>query len=515
MTLITCQLVQFLSFLCLIYNFNVVSVLSSQIIMAHSDMIECMHLYDIRLEADSTEDVLLMEKAAGKLGNGHEHSQPESLSSAMSAFATEQLAVFGGLMRRLSTRKPPAGVANLVASKNVAKERDRLLVEAGNDAGKPKMACNLKGSKKVAKKKAEVKQASDLSLAFSAPESMNKKVVGAPSSLEISSPVRNVTVDSRQTPATPSSEATSTALTATERRATQRRREWSRHRSDIKRLDATLGSDDEPAISPAGTSGGDKSQEDLTAHQQLDQHAVAGPSNRRLLSPSVAPNLASLVADFDRKMSFHPGELSDDDNDIARVGAGGLYGGDEDESEMIEIESAIVEEEYNRMIQNRALQQHYNGRGGDSSSHGHSHSSSHHKHGGGGSSSNSIAARLNDIQAFVALEQVKTECRQTHLLQWKSFVKKLGAQITSLSIGALNSVDQIVIDILMKYCEVLEELRINNEIDILSYMTYLKDSVKRIHINCEHGVGEFTKYILEIQFSEAKLYIINKTNSIF
>lgn len=459
--------------------------------IAHSDMIECMHLYDIRLEADSTEDVLMLENAvAGKLGNGHEHSQPESLSSAMSAFATEQLAVFGGLMRRLSTRKPPAGVANLVANKNVAKERDRLLGDGGSDTGKSKMSYSLKGSKKSPKKKAEAKQSSDLSLALSTTESSTKKVIGTPTSLEISSPVRNITVESRQAPATPSSEntATSTVLTATERRATQRRREWSRHRSDIKRLDATLGSDDELALSPAGNSG--KSQEDMNTHSHLEHYAVAGPSNRRLLSPTAAPNLDSLVTDYDRKMSLH---YDDEDDEIQKIGGTGLYGGYEDESEMIEIESAIVEEEYNRMIQNRALQQHYNGRGGDSSSHGHSYSSSHHKHGGGGSTSNStsIAARLNDIQAFVALEQVKTECRQTHLLQWKSFVKKLGAQITSLSIGALNSVDQIVIDILMKYCEVLEELRISNEIDILSYMTYLKDSVKRIHINCEHGVGEY------------------------
>lgn len=112
----------------------------------------------------------------------------------------------------------------------------------------------------------------------------------------------------------------------------------------------------------------------------------------------------------------------------------------------------------------------------------------------GGNNNNSIdnalaISRFDDIQAFVEQEQRRRETRQSHLMHWKLFSKKFGAQIKVLSIGGLTAVDQVVIDLLLKYCVALDELRINNEIDILSYLTIIKHTVKRIYINCEHGIG--------------------------
>lgn len=111
-----------------------------------------------------------------------------------------------------------------------------------------------------------------------------------------------------------------------------------------------------------------------------------------------------------------------------------------------------------------------------------------------GNNNNSIdnalaISRFDDIQAFVEQEQRRRETRQSHLMHWKLFSKKFGAQVKVLSIGGLTGVDQVVIDLLLKYCVALDELRINNEIDILSYLTIIKHTVKRIYINCEHGIG--------------------------
>lgn len=99
--------------------------------------------------------------------------------------------------------------------------------------------------------------------------------------------------------------------------------------------------------------------------------------------------------------------------------------------------------------------------------------------------------KLNDVQAFVEHEQKRRECRQIHLLQWKMFCSKIGGQLNSLTMGGLNALDQMIIDILMKNCTVLEELRINNELDVLFYLTIIKPNIKRIYINVEHGIGEF------------------------
>lgn len=111
-----------------------------QIIMTYSDHVECLHLNDIRLEEGSDDldldisspstaatatdlqgstsnnrtahssDELLSNGhvggAGGGGGGGGHHSEETTVTSAVSAFATEQLAVFGGLMRKLSTRKP-------------------------------------------------------------------------------------------------------------------------------------------------------------------------------------------------------------------------------------------------------------------------------------------------------------------------------------------------------------------------------------------------------------------------
>lgn len=98
--------------------------------MTYSDHIECLHLNDIRLEEGSDDYELSVSSPStvatadlqGSTSNnrtahssdellsngvacGH-HSEENTVTSAMSAFATEQLAVFGGLMRKLSTRKP-------------------------------------------------------------------------------------------------------------------------------------------------------------------------------------------------------------------------------------------------------------------------------------------------------------------------------------------------------------------------------------------------------------------------
>ena len=107
--------------------------------MTYSDHVECLHLNDIRLEEGSDDldldisspstaatatdlqgstsnnrtahssDELLSNGhvgGAGGGGGGGHHSEETTVTSAVSAFATEQLAVFGGLMRKLSTRKP-------------------------------------------------------------------------------------------------------------------------------------------------------------------------------------------------------------------------------------------------------------------------------------------------------------------------------------------------------------------------------------------------------------------------
>ena len=116
----------------------------------------------------------------------------------------------------------------------------------------------------------------------------------------------------------------------------------------------------------------------------------------------------------------------------------------------------------------------------------------HHQQLFNNSIDNALAiSRLDDIHAFVEQEQRRRENRQSHLQHWKDFAKKLGGQIKSLSIGGLTAVDQVVIDLLLKYCVTLDELRINNEIDILSYLTIIKHTVKKIYINCEHGIGKY------------------------
>ncbi len=76
-----------------------------------------------------------------------------------------------------------------------------------------------------------------------------------------------------------------------------------------------------------------------------------------------------------------------------------------------------------------------------------------------------------------------------YLIQWKMFSKKLGHQLKYLSIGGLTAMDQLAIDMLLKYCHNLDELKINNEIDIISYLAIIRHNVKRIYVDCEHGIG--------------------------
>jgi hypothetical protein len=78
---------------------------------------------------------------------------------------------------------------------------------------------------------------------------------------------------------------------------------------------------------------------------------------------------------------------------------------------------------------------------------------------------------------------------QNYLIQWKMFSNKLGHQLKYLSIGGLTAMDQLAIDMLLKYCHNLDELKIYNEIDIISYLAIIRHNVKRIYIDCEHGIG--------------------------
>ena len=116
--------------------------------MTYSDTVECLHLNDIRLEEGNDDfDVDMSspstsatnelhgstsnnrtahssdELLSNGQGGGH-HSEETTVTSAVSAFATEQLAVFGGLMRKLSTRKTP----------NLKKEKVNLLNGGDNAA---------------------------------------------------------------------------------------------------------------------------------------------------------------------------------------------------------------------------------------------------------------------------------------------------------------------------------------------------------------------------------------------
>ena len=72
---------------------------------------------------------------------------------------------------------------------------------------------------------------------------------------------------------------------------------------------------------------------------------------------------------------------------------------------------------------------------------------------------------------------------------WEKFVMYFGPRLKSLSIGALTEIEQFDIILLFKYCNILEELRINNELDIVPYLAIIRRTVQRIYINCEHGIG--------------------------
>ncbi|KAI2806087.1 hypothetical protein BLOT_005098 [Blomia tropicalis] len=100
-----------------------------QIIIAHSDTIECLHLNDIRLEEGNDDLETLADFSSPStnttvndlnisstnrtanssdelMSNDHHPSEENTITSAVSQFATEHLAVFGGFVRKLSTRKP-------------------------------------------------------------------------------------------------------------------------------------------------------------------------------------------------------------------------------------------------------------------------------------------------------------------------------------------------------------------------------------------------------------------------
>jgi hypothetical protein len=98
-------------------------------------------------------------------------------------------------------------------------------------------------------------------------------------------------------------------------------------------------------------------------------------------------------------------------------------------------------------------------------------------------------------------EQDNSHSRQ----QWKLFAKKIGQQLIYLSIGGLTAMDVNDVDILLKYCDKLIELKISNEIDIISYLAIIRQQIRRIFINCEHGVGLECLQILALRNDAEKV----------
>lgn len=410
-------------------------------------MIECLHLNDIRLEEENDDDPSHENgnSDAKNLANSAEEllGHEDTITAAVGAFATEQLAVFGGLMRKLSTRKSSKkdrtgnSASSITSKKSTASrggEQQTRSPQHKSSSSKQRRVTEVSStptSSGTSQPIIQSKVSPSLSTPISRTTESGKKCTcnrkDSRTSLETTFTKNSTTVSS------PLATGQATPIQCcSQKRATQRRREWSRHRSSHK----TILSNDQPQLnSPMVTVGASVvaalDDESSNSAATSSYAAINSNSSKRHLSPSVAPNISSLQTDSDGvRVTSHSSSSSS--------------------TSLVVANCTLPTNDQNGAVS---------------------------------------ISKLDDVQAFVESEQRRRECRQTHLLQWKMFAKQLGLKIRFLSIGGLSAVDQIAIDMLLKYCVVLEELRINNEIDILSYLSIIKHTVNKIYINCEHGIG--------------------------
>ena len=562
--------------------------------MNHSDKIECLHLNDIRLEEDGDElPNLFLDKNKNLIeavNNGH-HGDQETISSAVGAFASEQLAVFGGLMRKLSTRhslkkkhhrketsSDIAGKrysnASVLSKKSTASSVSNLVQHRSSTGVSSPSSTNH--STVASRCKTPVNQTKSSPISSSGTNNSGRTTAATGRRTNEMSPLIQSTMN-RTTPNLNISMTTNTASTAIPMNsvaaaihekttavyfphddmrvsleniirktqmnnnnnnnnkqqnnktpspqngsqsptitfhpaqsqslssqqqqqklqskpsttsitsATQRRREWSKHRSSqnnqIRVNNSVMRSEDQlMSINVIN----DTINSNDSLFTLNDESSVATNSypktngNRQQihLSPNLAPNISSIQTDSDGTSPRFNTTITTTTTTSQSGGSssGGSGASMMTGNQIADLNSSEINSNSHRSSMNLVT---------NVQSQGHSNQMVF----------DSLVSQMDNnkrdhVQAYVEQEQIRHEIRQSHLLQWKAFAKKLGSQIRCLSLGSLSSVDSIVIDILLKYSTILEELRINNEIDILSYLSVIKHTIKKIYINCEHGIGK-------------------------
>lgn len=487
-------------------------------------MIQCLHLNDIRLEEDG-DDLFLngLNKQTDHLTNS-QRDEETNISSAVGAFASEQLAVFDGLIRRLSTRRSLKKTANN-ADNNNKRHSDASLVSkisstasstyclhGGNHNGVGKSDRYKSSAKtlftppsssktsRASMKRTEMLPLTSSNMNHPSHTTMNlfctmpnnnanlscQNDLSSQAALnqclheEMQTSFENIirktkknqqNAQNRYQQESPSSSSHGqSSFQNTSKAARQRRHEWSKHRLSNKA--SFLKSEDQLPINVINETL-DSANSVFTLNDDefsLATSSMAAIGNnivaRKNLSPNISPNITCL----------HGTDSAEHVCDVRTYGT--------NHSNSI---SSFNSSNNSIMTSNPIADSEMN-------SHNNSHQSQTYQIMGDyypSLSNNAIdnMDKMDHVQAYVEQEQLRHELRQTHLLQWKCFAKKLGSQIRSLSLGSLSALDSIFIDILLKHCIVLEELRINNETDILSYLSIIKHTVKRIYINCEHGIG--------------------------
>ncbi|OTF68997.1 hypothetical protein BLA29_001069, partial [Euroglyphus maynei] len=560
-----------------------------QIIMNHSDKIECLHLNDIRLEEDGDElPNGFLEKNKNLIdavNNGHQ-GDSETISSAVGAFASEQLAVFGGLMRKLSTRhsmkkkhhrqetsSETAGKrhsnASVLSKKSVTSSASNLINHRSSTGVSSPGSTNH--STVTSRCKTPVNQTKSSPISSSgtnnsgrttaatgrrtnemSPLLQSTNIRTAPNfhtstttnttttamnpvaaaihekttavyfphddmRISLENIIRKTQINQQQQqnhqqhnkttspqngqqsptisfqPAQPpslSSQQHKFQSKASTTSATQRRREWSKHRSSqnnqIRVNESAMRSEDQLMSINVINDTIDSNDSLLMMNDESSiatnlSCTKANVNNRQQihLSPNLAPNISSIQTDSDGNRFNNTITTTTTTSQSGASSSGGSGASMMTGNQIADLNSSEINSNSHPSSMNLVQSS--------------THLQSHGHHNQMAIDSSLISQMDNNkrdhVQAYVEQEQIRHEIRQGHLLQWKAFAKKLGSQIRCLSLGSLSSVDSIVIDILLKYSTILEELRINNEIDILSYLSMIKLTIKKIYINCEHGIG--------------------------